>query len=44
MSNKHHGSSLDDFLKEKGAFEKTQALAVKEVMVWQPTEAMRSAR
>lgn len=41
MSKKHHGSSLDDFLKEEGVFEETQALAVKEVIVWQLTEAMR---
>jgi antitoxin HicB len=41
MSKKHHGSSLDDFLKEEGIFEETQALAVKEVVVWQLTEAMQ---
>lgn len=40
MSKKHIGSSLDDFLKEEGAFEDMQALAVKEVVVWQLTEAM----
>jgi antitoxin HicB len=40
MSKKHHGSSLDAFLKEEGIFEETQALAVKEVIVWQLTEAM----
>jgi len=37
----HHGSSLDDFLKEEGVFEETQALAVKEVVVWQLMEAMQ---
>ena len=41
MSKKHHGSSLDDFLKAEGAFEEAQALAVKEVVVWQLTEAMQ---
>lgn len=41
MSKKHHGSSLDDFLKEEGLFEETQALAIKEVVVWQLTEAMQ---
>lgn len=41
MSKKHHGSSLDDFLKEEGVFEEAQALAVKEVVVWQLTEAMQ---
>lgn len=40
MSKKHHGSGLDGFLKEEGIFEETQALAVKEVVVWQLTEAM----
>ena len=40
MSKKHHGSSLDDFLKAEGVFEETQTLAVKEVVVWQLTEAM----
>ena len=41
MSKKHHGSSLDDFLKDEGVFEETQALAVKEVVVWQLTAAMQ---
>ncbi|MBU6439581.1 MAG: XRE family transcriptional regulator [Betaproteobacteria bacterium] len=41
MSKKHHGSSLDDFLKDEGVFEEAQALAVKEVVAWQLTEAMR---
>ncbi len=41
MSKKHHGSSLDDFLKDEGVFEETQALAVKEVVVWQLIEAMK---
>ena len=40
MSKKHIGSSLDDFLKDEGTFEETQALAIKEVVVWQLTEAM----
>ena len=41
MSKKHHGSSLDDFLKDEGVFEETQTLAVKEVVVWQLIEAMQ---
>ena len=40
MSKRHHGSSLDDFLKGEGVFEETQTLAVKEVLVWQLTDAM----
>lgn len=38
---KHIGSSLDNFLKEEGIYEETQALAIKEVVVWQLTEAMK---
>lgn len=40
MSKKNHGSSLDDFLKEEGLFDEAQALAIKEVIVWQLTDAM----
>ena len=40
MSNKHVGSSLDDFLKDEGNFEAAQALAIKEVVVWQLLDAM----
>lgn len=40
MNKRHHGSSLDDLLKEEGVFEETQALAIKEVVVWQLTDAM----
>jgi antitoxin HicB len=40
MSKRHHGSSLDSLLKEEGVFNKTQALAIKEVVVWQLTQAM----
>ena len=41
MSKKHLGTSLDDFLKEEGVFEKAQAQAVKEVVAWQLAEAMK---
>lgn len=41
MSKKHHGSNLDDFLKDEGVFGETQALAVKEVVAWQLAEAMQ---
>ena len=40
MSKKHIGSSLDDFLKDEGTFDEMQALAIKEVVVWQLIEAM----
>jgi antitoxin HicB len=35
MSNRHHGSSLDEFLEDEGHFEEAEALAIKEVLVWQ---------
>jgi predicted XRE-type DNA-binding protein len=35
------GSSIDDFLKDEGIFEEAQAQAVKEVIAWQLTEAMK---
>lgn len=40
MSKKHIGSSLDSFLKDEGTFDEAQAFAIKEVVVWQLTEAM----
>ena len=40
MSKRHHGTSLDSFLEEEGVFEESQVLAIKEVIVWQLTEAM----
>ena len=40
MSKKHIGSSLDSFLDEEGTFDEAQTLAIKEVVVWQLTEAM----
>ena len=44
MSKKHMGSSIDDFLKQKGIFEETQAQAVKEVVAWQLAEAMKKKK
>jgi len=44
MSKKHMGSSIDDFLKEKGIFEEAQAQAVKEVVAWQLAEAMKKRK
>ena len=40
MKKRSHGSSLDDFLKEEGTYNQDQALAIKEVIVWQLTDAM----
>ena len=44
MSNKHMGSGIDDFLKGEGIFEEAQAQAVKEVVAWQLTEAMKKKK
>jgi predicted XRE-type DNA-binding protein len=44
MSKKHMGSSIDDFLKEEGIFEVTQAQAVKEVVAWQLAQAMKKKK
>ena len=41
MSRKHMGSSIDDYMKQEGIFEETQAQAVKEVVAWQLAEAMK---
>jgi len=38
------GSSIDDFMKEEGVFEETQAQAIKEVVAWQLAEAMKRKR
>ena len=34
------GSTLDDFLKEDGTYESTQAVAIKRVLAWQIGQAM----
>lgn len=44
MSNKHMGSTIDDFLKDEGIFEESQAEAVKEVIAWQLAEAMKARK
>jgi antitoxin HicB len=44
MSNKHMGSSIDDFMKEEGVFEEAQTQAVKEVIAWQLAEAMKERK
>ena len=38
------GSTLDDFLKEEGIHEETQARAIKEVVAWQLAEAMKARK
>ena len=35
------GSSVDDFLKEEGTYEATQAVAIKRVLAWQIEKAIK---
>jgi len=44
MSKKHMGSSIDDFLKQEGIFEQAQAQAIKEIVAWQLSEAMKEKK
>jgi hypothetical protein len=41
LENQHIGSDFDDFLNEDGILEEAAAAAVKRVVVWQLTEAMK---
>lgn len=40
MTTSHHGSSLDDLLREEGVYEDMQAQAIKAVVAWQLQQAM----
>jgi len=42
--NRHIGSSFRDFLKEEGIYEDATAHAIKRVLVWQISEAMKKQR
>ena len=42
--NPHHGSTLDDLLKEEGVLEQFQAVAIKEVIAWQIQRAMKEKK
>jgi antitoxin HicB len=44
MSNQHMGSTIDDFMKQEGIFEEAQAQAIKEVIAWQLSEAMKERK
>jgi antitoxin HicB len=44
VDNKHRGSTLDSFLEEDGVLAEFQAKAIKEVIAWQLTEAMRDRK
>lgn len=43
-TNKHRGSSVDEFLKAEGVFEEFQARAVKEAIAWQLAQAMKKRK
>jgi antitoxin HicB len=40
----HTGSSFDSFLEEEGIRDEVEAVAIKRVIAWQLSEAMRSAK
>ena len=42
--NLHHGSTLDAFLKQEGVLEEFRAAAVKEVIAWQISKAMKDKK
>ena len=42
--NRHHGSSVDDLLKEEGVLDEMQAVAIKEVIAWQLQKAMKEKK
>ena len=44
MSKKNMGSGIDDFLREEGLLEEAQTQAIKEVVAWQLSEAMRKKK
>ena len=41
---RHWGSTLDDFLKEEGIHEEATTAAIKSVIAWQLSEAMKKKR
>lgn len=43
-TNRHRGSTLDDFLAGEGVLEEFQAKAIKETVAWQLSEAMRERK
>lgn len=44
MSNKHIGSSFDDFLEDEAMLQETTAVALKRVIAWQIAEEMKAQR
>jgi hypothetical protein len=44
MKRKHIGSSFDDLLKEEGIYEEATGHAIKRVIAWQLSEAMKEKK
>jgi antitoxin HicB len=44
MKSKHIGSAFDDFLKEDGIYEEATSRAIKRVLAWQLSEAMKAKK
>lgn len=44
MTNIHIGSNFDDFLAKEGMLEESTAIAMKKVIAWQISEAMKSQK
>jgi antitoxin HicB len=42
--NRHHGSSVDDLLRDEGVLDQFQAAAIKEVIAWQIERAMKEKK
>jgi hypothetical protein len=42
--NRHHGSSVDDFLRDEGVLEQFQAVAIKEVIAWRIKKAAKERK
>jgi antitoxin HicB len=42
--NPHHGTLVDDWLKEEGIYEAVSQQAIKEVLAWQLAEEMKTSR
>ena len=38
---RHHGSSVDELLRDEGVLDQFQAVAIKEVIAWQIQKAMK---
>jgi hypothetical protein len=42
--NRHHGSTVDDFLEEEGVLDEMRAVAIKEVIAWQKRKGAKKLR